>query len=59
LATVTDGKGTKKTIHHEVKFLPAPGYLPITVFMAGHLTAYDTFLADMFAVLAALKFQPK
>jgi hypothetical protein len=59
LATLTDENGVEQTLHHEVQFLPMASYIPIAAFMEGHLAAYDEFLADMFAVLTDLKFQPK
>ena len=59
LATLTDENGVEQTLHHEVKFLPTAGYIPIDAFMEEHLAAYDKFLSDMFAVLTDLKFQPK
>ena len=56
-AEVTYDDGSKKVLSHQIAYEPTPGYVRIEVFMAQHLAAYDTFLADLYAALTALNFQ--
>lgn len=54
---VTYPDGSHQVIEHDTRYEPAPGYVRIEDFMAEHLAAYDSMLADTLEALTALNFQ--